>query len=184
MPRIEKANSGDEKVAARKIHCETGGRNHARVRRRRRGMAILAALKCMYECFPHITLPQYLIALEVRKAERDGTPHTLASLVKKLRMPFSTASRVPVVSPGGRQHRRDSLSEPPDGSPQKAAGDQPEEPPGRGAASGHASNARVLRRYRPAAPPRRGLTRPVETFRGARRSSRYSCCSEAPAGAQ
>jgi DNA-binding MarR family transcriptional regulator len=57
-------------------------------------MAILAALECMYECFPHITLPQYLIALEVRKSERDGTPHTLASLVKKLRMPFSTASRV------------------------------------------------------------------------------------------
>lgn len=57
-------------------------------------MAILAALECMYECFPHITLPQYLIALEVRKSERDGVPHTLASLVKKLRMPFSTASRV------------------------------------------------------------------------------------------
>ena len=57
-------------------------------------MAILAALECVYECFPHITLPQYLIALEVRKAERDGEPHTLASLVKKLKMPFSTASRV------------------------------------------------------------------------------------------
>jgi hypothetical protein len=57
-------------------------------------LAILAALECMYECFPHITLPQYLIALEVRKAERDGAPHTLASLVKKLKMPFSTASRV------------------------------------------------------------------------------------------
>jgi DNA-binding MarR family transcriptional regulator len=57
-------------------------------------LAILAALECMYECFPHITLPQYLIALEVRKAERDGVPHTLASLVKKLKMPFSTASRV------------------------------------------------------------------------------------------
>jgi hypothetical protein len=57
-------------------------------------MAILAALESMYECFPHITLPQYLIALEVRKAERDGEPHTLASLVKKLKMPFSTASRV------------------------------------------------------------------------------------------
>ncbi len=57
-------------------------------------LAILAALECVYECFPHITLPQYLIALEVRKAERDGTPHTLASLVKKLKMPFSTASRV------------------------------------------------------------------------------------------
>jgi hypothetical protein len=57
-------------------------------------LAILAALECMYECFPHITLPQYLIALEVRKAENEGTPHTLASLVKKLKMPFSTASRV------------------------------------------------------------------------------------------
>ena len=57
-------------------------------------LAILAALECVYECFPHITLPQYLIALEVRKAERDGAPHTLASLVKKLKMPFSTASRV------------------------------------------------------------------------------------------
>jgi DNA-binding MarR family transcriptional regulator len=57
-------------------------------------LAILAALECMHECFPHITLPQYLIALEVRKAERDGAPHTLASLVKKLKMPFSTASRV------------------------------------------------------------------------------------------
>jgi DNA-binding MarR family transcriptional regulator len=57
-------------------------------------LAILAALECMYECFPHITLPQYLIALEVRKAENEGNPHTLASLVKKLKMPFSTASRV------------------------------------------------------------------------------------------
>lgn len=57
-------------------------------------LAILAALECLYECFPHITLPQYLIALEVRRAEAQGTPHTLASLVKKLKMPFSTASRV------------------------------------------------------------------------------------------
>jgi DNA-binding MarR family transcriptional regulator len=57
-------------------------------------LAILAALECLYECFPHITLPQYLIALEVRRAEATGTPHTLASLVKKLKMPFSTASRV------------------------------------------------------------------------------------------
>jgi DNA-binding MarR family transcriptional regulator len=57
-------------------------------------LAILAALESVYESFPHITLPQYLIALEVRKAERDGVPHTLASLVKKLKMPFSTASRV------------------------------------------------------------------------------------------
>jgi DNA-binding MarR family transcriptional regulator len=57
-------------------------------------LAILAALGAVYECFPHITLPQYLITLEVRKAERDGNPHTLASIVKKLKMPFSTASRV------------------------------------------------------------------------------------------
>jgi DNA-binding MarR family transcriptional regulator len=57
-------------------------------------LAMLAALECVYECFPHITLPQYLIALEVRKAENEGGPHTLASLVKKLKMPFSTASRV------------------------------------------------------------------------------------------
>lgn len=57
-------------------------------------LALLAALEAVYECFPHITLPQYLIALEVRKAQRDGSPHTLASIVKKLRMPFSTASRV------------------------------------------------------------------------------------------
>ena len=57
-------------------------------------LAILAALEAVYECFPHITLPQYLITLEVRKAQRDGAPHTLASIVKKLRMPFSTASRV------------------------------------------------------------------------------------------
>jgi DNA-binding MarR family transcriptional regulator len=57
-------------------------------------LAMLAALECVYEVFPHITLPQYLIALEVRKAENEGNPHTLASLVKKLKMPFSTASRV------------------------------------------------------------------------------------------
>ena len=57
-------------------------------------LAILAALEAVYECFPHITLPQYLIALEVRKAEREGAPHTLASIVRKLKMPFSTASRV------------------------------------------------------------------------------------------
>jgi DNA-binding MarR family transcriptional regulator len=57
-------------------------------------LALLAALGAVYESFPHITLPQYLIALEVRKAQRDGSPHTLASIVKKLKMPFSTASRV------------------------------------------------------------------------------------------
>jgi len=48
-------------------------------------LAILAALEAVYECFPHITLPQYLITLEVRKAERDGNPHTLASIVKNER---------------------------------------------------------------------------------------------------
>src|SRR5690349_14036525 len=57
-------------------------------------LAILAALEAVHECFPHITLPQYMITLEVRKAERDGKPHTLASIVKKLKIPFSTASRV------------------------------------------------------------------------------------------
>ncbi|HEY8518714.1 MAG TPA: hypothetical protein VIN61_01440 [Gammaproteobacteria bacterium] len=56
--------------------------------------ALLAALHTLYQCFPHITLPQYLIALEVLTAEKDGHPHTLATLVKKLQMPFSTASRV------------------------------------------------------------------------------------------
>ncbi len=57
-------------------------------------LAILAALDALYGLFPHITLAQYLISLEVRKAERDGSPHTLASIVKKLRLPFSTTSRV------------------------------------------------------------------------------------------
>src|SRR5688572_19394481 len=57
-------------------------------------LAILAGLATVYELFPHITLPQYLISLEVRKAQREGSPHTLASIVKKLKMPFSTASRV------------------------------------------------------------------------------------------
>lgn len=56
--------------------------------------ALLAALHTLYQSFPHITLPQYLIALEVMSAEKDGHPHTLATLVKKLEMPFSTASRV------------------------------------------------------------------------------------------
>jgi hypothetical protein len=36
-------------------------------------LAILAALEAVYERFPHITLPQYLISLEVRKAEREGS---------------------------------------------------------------------------------------------------------------
>ncbi|MBN1236941.1 MAG: hypothetical protein JXB36_00495 [Gammaproteobacteria bacterium] len=56
--------------------------------------AMLAALEAIYENFPHITLAQYLVALEVLVAEADGQPHTLVSLVKKLNMPFSTASRV------------------------------------------------------------------------------------------
>ena len=56
--------------------------------------AMLAALECIYENFPHITLAQYLVALEILVAEADGQPHTLVSLVKKLNMPFSTASRV------------------------------------------------------------------------------------------
>lgn len=56
--------------------------------------ALLAALEEIYQSTPHLTLPQFLVALEVMVAERDGNPHTLASLVKKLDMPFSTASRV------------------------------------------------------------------------------------------
>lgn len=56
--------------------------------------AMLAALEAIYENFPHITLAQYLVALEILVAEMDGKPHTLVSLVKKLNMPFSTASRV------------------------------------------------------------------------------------------
>lgn len=56
--------------------------------------AFLAALECIYQSTPHLTLPQFLIALEVMTAERDGHPHTLVTLVKKLEMPFSTASRV------------------------------------------------------------------------------------------
>jgi len=56
--------------------------------------AMLAALEAIYENFPHITLAQYLVALEILVAESEGKPHTLVSLVKKLNMPFSTASRV------------------------------------------------------------------------------------------
>lgn len=56
--------------------------------------ALLAALEVLYEDFPHITLAQYLVALEVLVAEADGNPHTLVSLVRKLKMPYSTASRV------------------------------------------------------------------------------------------
>ena len=58
------------------------------------GRALLAVLETVYQQFPHITLPQLLIALEVLVAELDGEPHTLVSLVNKLDMPFSTASRV------------------------------------------------------------------------------------------
>jgi DNA-binding MarR family transcriptional regulator len=66
--------------------------------------AMLAALEAIYENFPHITLAQYLVALEVLVAESDGQPHTLVSLVKKLNMPFSTASRVvwSLTSEGGK----------------------------------------------------------------------------------
>jgi DNA-binding MarR family transcriptional regulator len=56
--------------------------------------ALLAALEAIYQSTPHLTLPQFLVALEIMVAERDGEPHTLVSLVKKLDMPFSTASRV------------------------------------------------------------------------------------------
>lgn len=56
--------------------------------------ALLAALENVYQNSPHFTLPQFLVALEILMAERDGEPHTLVSLVKKLDMPFSTASRV------------------------------------------------------------------------------------------
>jgi DNA-binding MarR family transcriptional regulator len=56
--------------------------------------AMLAALGNVYQSVPHFTLPQFLVTLEIMMAERDGDPHTLVSLVKKLDMPFSTASRV------------------------------------------------------------------------------------------
>lgn len=56
--------------------------------------ALLAVLETVYQEYPHITLPQLLIACEVLVAELDGEPHTLVSLVNKLDMPFSTASRV------------------------------------------------------------------------------------------
>lgn len=56
--------------------------------------AFLAALEVLYGDYPHITLAQYLVALEVLVAEAEGTPHTLVSLVRKLNMPYSTASRV------------------------------------------------------------------------------------------
>jgi DNA-binding MarR family transcriptional regulator len=56
--------------------------------------ALLAALESIYQSTPHLTLPQFLVALEIMVAERDSQPHTLVSLVKKLEMPFSTASRV------------------------------------------------------------------------------------------
>jgi DNA-binding MarR family transcriptional regulator len=56
--------------------------------------ALLAALTTLYTKAPHVTLPQLLVGLEVLIAERNGDPHTLVSLVRKLGMPFSTASRV------------------------------------------------------------------------------------------
>jgi len=56
--------------------------------------ALLAALENVYQFAPHFTLPQFLVTMEIMMAERDGNPHTLVSLVRKLDMPFSTASRV------------------------------------------------------------------------------------------
>jgi len=79
-----------KRVASKKLDAEiTREFDGEGVRR-----ALLAALTCVYENSPHVTLPQFLVALEVLVAERDGHPHTLVSLVKKLNMPFSTASRV------------------------------------------------------------------------------------------
>jgi DNA-binding MarR family transcriptional regulator len=65
--------------------------------------ALLAALEVLYGDFPHLTLAQYLVSLEVLVAEAEGSPHTLVSLVKKLNMPYSTASRVvwSLTSEGG-----------------------------------------------------------------------------------
>jgi DNA-binding MarR family transcriptional regulator len=65
--------------------------------------ALLAALTTVYTKCPHVTLPQLLVAFEILIAERDGRPHTLVTLVKKLGMPFSTASRVvwSLTSEGG-----------------------------------------------------------------------------------
>ena len=56
--------------------------------------ALLAALAHIYATNSAMTLPQVLIALEVLCAEQRGEPHTLVSLVQKLEMPFSTASRI------------------------------------------------------------------------------------------
>jgi DNA-binding MarR family transcriptional regulator len=94
-------------------------------------LAILAALEAVYECFPHITLPQYLITLEVRKAERDGNPHTLASIVKKLKMPFSTASRVvwSLTEEGGDVGMIKYLSHPTDRRKKLLVIDERNEPP-------------------------------------------------------
>jgi DNA-binding MarR family transcriptional regulator len=82
--------SSKKRIPSRKVSAEiTREFDGEGVRR-----ALLAALACVYENSPHVTLPQFLVALEVLVAERDGQPHTLVSLVKKLNMPFSTASRV------------------------------------------------------------------------------------------
>ncbi len=126
-------------------------------------MAILAALECVYECFPHITLPQYLIALEVRKAERDGEPHTLASLVKKLKMPFSTASRVvwSLTEEGGNIGVISYKSHPTDRRKKQLVTNH-KNLPEPGSAGGHASDARLLRRHRQTA----------ETFRVAERRAK------------
>ena len=56
--------------------------------------ALLAAVTRIYESAPQTTLPQLLVTLAIITAERDGRPHTLATLVEQLNMPYSTASRV------------------------------------------------------------------------------------------
>ena len=55
---------------------------------------LYAALSTVYKQAPHVTLPQLLVAAAVLIAERNGRPHTLATLVEQLDMPYSTASRV------------------------------------------------------------------------------------------
>ncbi len=80
-------NQSNKKVTAKR--ASTQGFDEEGTQR-----ALLAALDWIYKNAPHFTLPQFLVALEIMTAERDDEPHTLVSLVKKLDMPFSTASRV------------------------------------------------------------------------------------------
>src|SRR5687768_13269828 len=107
--------------------------------------AILAALEAVYECFPHITLPQYLITLEVRKAERDGNPHRLASIVKKLNAVLDGFESRLVVDSGRRRYRDHQVSETPDRSAQEAARHRRAQRAVRSDARNHARDARLLR---------------------------------------